>query len=267
MSNVVSTWLACFAAAGLALAAAQAEDGIVIPAGSVKLVADFELPEGRGPFPAVVIIAGTGPQHRNAFHELTAALNARGIAVLSYDKRGCGQSTGDLSTATLGELTDDATAVTAYLKTRRDVGWKRIGLIGMSQGGLMASAIAAKNPAVAAVVLLGTPFAAYASLAQFSDAVTYNPVSLLREVTVPVLALTGSLDLQAPASENLPVVRAALSGNRDVTVTELPRLNHIFQVAKNGTMEEWNQLNQSAYGNPSMLRIVGDWLARRLRRT
>ena len=336
MINVA--WLARLAAVGLLFSPAQAEDAIVIPAGQVKLAASFIAPEGKGPFPAVVIIAGSGPQKRNAFQELTAALNARGVSVLSYDKRGCGQSMGDLSTATLGELTDDAAAVTAYLKTRVDVDQKRVGLIGMSQGGLFAPAIAAKNPDVGLIVLLGASalrldklsllqwetdarahgmdehliamaqqafpklieavstagseeealsrakailaplvankvipraqadgYAAQISAHTGRDTLTYDPVPVLKQVKVPVLVLTGSLDQQVPAKENLPLFRKALAGNSDATVTELPGLNHIFQLAKTGSAEEWSQLNQPAYGNPAALRIITDWVAKRFR--
>lgn len=261
--NVAAVWLAGLVVTGLTFAAVRAEDGIVIASGQVKLAASFQSPTGNGPFPAVAIIAGSGPQHRNAFRELTGSLIGRGIAVLSYDKRGCGQSTGDLSAATLGELTDDASAVTAYLETRKDVDRKRIALIGMSQGGLIAPAVAAQRADVAAIVLLGAPFAAYASLSYFSPAVTYNPTSKLRQVKIPVLALTGSLDQQAPATENLPVIREALAGNPDASVAELPGRNHIFLLARTGGTEKWG--GRPAYADPAMLAIVGDWLVKRMR--
>lgn len=261
MSKLASTWLAGFVVAGLTFAAACAEDGIVIPSGQVKLVADFTAPEGRGPFPAVVIIPGAGPQTRMGFAMMADALKAQGIGVLRYDKRGCGSSTGDLSTATLGELTDDAIAVTAYLRTRSDVNQKRMALIGLSQGGAIVPMIAVKNRAIAAVVLLGAPFAAYSSLARFADAVSYDPAPVLRQVKVPVLALTGSLDLQAPASENLPIIREALAGNPDVTAMEMSGLDHILQAANSGS----GLGDQPAYANPAMLKIVTQWLGRRLR--
>src|SRR5262249_54087986 len=74
---------------------------------------------------------------------------------------------------------------------------------------------------------------------------TYDPVPALRKVRVPVLALNGSLDLQVPASQNLPPIRAALANNRDATVMEMAGLNHLFQHARTGAPKEYGAIEET----------------------
>ena len=130
----------------------------------VRLGATLTLPSGGGPFPAVVLIAGSGPQARdeNAFGHpiflvLADYLTRHGIAVLRYDKRGLGQSTGDLATATSADFAADANAGVAYLKTRPEIDSRQIGLIGHSEGGVVAPMVANMNPIVAFIVLMAGP--------------------------------------------------------------------------------------------------------------
>jgi fermentation-respiration switch protein FrsA (DUF1100 family) len=91
----------------------------------------------------------------------------------------------------------------------------------------------------------------------------YDPVTSLRQVHVPVLAINGSLDLQVPPAQNLPPIRTALeeAGNPDFTVVELPGLNHLFQEARTGSPSEYGEIEQTM--SPIALRIVGDWIAQR----
>jgi fermentation-respiration switch protein FrsA (DUF1100 family) len=92
---------------------------------------------------------------------------------------------------------------------------------------------------------------------------TYEPTSSLGRVQVPVLAINGSLDLQVPPSQNLPVIKKALEDGRnpDATVLELPGLNHLFQEAKTGAPSEYAQIEQTM--SPVALTTVGDWIVRR----
>jgi len=130
----------------------------------VKLAGTFSVPEGKGPFPAVVLIAGSGPQTRvenvfghKVFLVLADALNRAGIAVLRYDKRGIGQSTGDYATATTTDFTTDAIAAVNWLKARPEVDKAHVGLIGHSEGGLIAPAVAVSDPSVGFIVLMAGP--------------------------------------------------------------------------------------------------------------
>ena len=130
-------------------------------AAHVRLAGTLTLPAGRGPFPAVVLIAGSGAHTRDEtvfghaiFLVLADHLTRHGIAVLRYDKRGLGQSTGDYAAATSTDFAADADAGVAYLKTRPEIDGRRIGLIGHSEGGVIAPMVAERDPAVAFLVLM-----------------------------------------------------------------------------------------------------------------
>jgi pimeloyl-ACP methyl ester carboxylesterase len=134
------------------------------PSARVTLAGTFTVPNGTGPFPSVVLICGSGPHTRDEdvsghriFLVLADALNRRGIAVLRYDKRGVGDSTGDFATATSIDFASDADAAVAFLNTRPEVDKARIGLIGHSEGGAIAPSIAIRNPSVAFTVLMAGP--------------------------------------------------------------------------------------------------------------
>ena len=89
-------------------------------------------------------------------------------------------------------------------------------------------------------------------------ALNYDPAPTLREVRCPVLAIDGSLDRQVPAEQNLPAIRAALAGNPDAEVDELPGLNHAFQTAKTGAMGEYGEIEETIA--PLALDTVTTWV-------
>jgi uncharacterized protein len=131
---------------------------------NVTLAGTLTLPKGSGPFPAVVLIAGSGPHDRDEslenhkpFLVLSDFLTRQGIAVLRYDKRGIAKSTGSADSATTLDLASDAAAAVAYLKTRREIDSTRIGLIGHSEGAMIAPYLAAHSKDVAWIVLLAAP--------------------------------------------------------------------------------------------------------------
>jgi pimeloyl-ACP methyl ester carboxylesterase len=130
-------------------------------AAGIKLAATLTLPNGKGPFPAAVLITGSGPQDRDEaimghkpFLVLADYLTRRGIAVLRADDRGIGKSGGNFATATSADFATDAEAGVAYLKTRREIDPHKIGLIGHSEGGIIAPMVAAHKRDVAFIVLL-----------------------------------------------------------------------------------------------------------------
>ncbi len=130
------------------------------PAG-VKFAATLTVPGGKGPFPAVFLITGSGPQDRDEslmghkpFLVLADYLTRRGIVVLRADDRGFGKSTGVFSTATTLDFASDAEAALAFLKSRPEVDSQKIGLIGHSEGGVIAPMVAAMNHDVAFIVMM-----------------------------------------------------------------------------------------------------------------
>ena len=130
----------------------------------VKLAGTLTLPHGKGPFPAVRIIGGSGSLNRDddcfghrTFLVLADYLTRRGLAVLRVDKRGVWKSGGDFSTATTQDFASDALASVAYLTSRKEIDPKRIGLIGHSEGGMIAPMLAAQSSDIAFIVLIAGP--------------------------------------------------------------------------------------------------------------
>lgn len=130
----------------------------------VKLAATLTVPPGAGPFPAVLLVAGSGPMNRDEaifghkpFLVLADYLSRMGIAVLRADKRGIGQSTGDYAKALDSDFADDALAGIEFLKTRKEVNPKLIGIIGHSEGGIVAPRVAAASSDVAFIILMAAP--------------------------------------------------------------------------------------------------------------
>jgi len=130
----------------------------------VKLAGTLTLPAGKGPFPVAVLITGSGPQDRDEallghrpFLVLADNLTRSGVAVLRYDDRGVAKSTGSFQAATGSDFAVDAAAAVRFLRQRKDIDPARVGLIGHSEGGMIAPMVAAKDPKIAFVVLLAGP--------------------------------------------------------------------------------------------------------------
>ncbi|RKR02949.1 alpha/beta hydrolase family protein [Maricaulis maris] len=130
----------------------------------VTLAGTLTIPAGDGPFPAAILISGSGPQDRDEtvwthrpFAVLADHLTRNGIAVLRYDDRGFAESTGDFASSTSMDFASDTAAALAWLRARPEIDTSAIGLIGHSEGGLIAPVVAADNDAVAFLVLLAGP--------------------------------------------------------------------------------------------------------------
>jgi hypothetical protein len=310
----------------------------------VRIAGTLTLPQGRGPFPAAVLITGSGQQDRDEslmghkpFLVLSDYLTRRGIAVLRMDDRGEGGSTGDFGASTSADFANDVEAAVRFLATRREVARNKIGLIGHSEGGVIAPMVATRSRGVAYVVMLagtgipgdsllrlqgsavlrssgaseemvrrqgevqGRIFAAAragrdsadaarriraaltpeerAASASLPDSIPapmrplvgpwfryflgYDPRPALRRLTVPTLALNGSLDVQVPPKENLAAIDSALraAGNRDYRVQELPGLNHLFQTARTGSPGEYATIEETM--SPAALEAVASWIVQR----
>lgn len=130
-------------------------------ADNIKLAGTLTIPKGKKKHPVAVLISGSGPQNRDEelmghkpFLVLADYLSTNGIAVLRYDDRGIAESEGDFKTATSFDFATDVDAAITYLKTRKDIDSNKIGLIGHSEGGLIASIVASKNNDVAFIISL-----------------------------------------------------------------------------------------------------------------
>jgi fermentation-respiration switch protein FrsA (DUF1100 family) len=312
------------------------EEDVTYKSAGSTLAATLTIPPGKGPFPAVLLIAGSGEHDRDEsllghkpFLVLSDYLTRKGIVVLRADKRGVGKSAGDFAKATTADFAIDAEAGVAFLKTRPEVDPHKIGLIGHSEGGVVAPMAAVADHEVAFVVMMagsGVPgdqiiveqgrliaeaggeskekadedaekqretFAVLktekdpatldrllsvklaaegapepqvaAEIEQLTSPwfrffLTYDPATALRKLTIPVLALNGSLDLQVPPAQNLPAIRKALAeaGNRHAEVDELTGLNHLFQDAKTGSPAEYSQIEETI--SPVALDKIASWI-------
>ena len=115
----------------------------------VQLTGTLIAPSTSGQHPAIVLVHGSGAEDRAYMLPWARFLIRHGVAVLGYDKRGVGGSTGDWNTATYEDLAGDAVAAVEYLKTRRDIDSGQIGLLGISQAGwiMPLAAVRSKNVA------------------------------------------------------------------------------------------------------------------------
>jgi uncharacterized protein len=285
---------------------------ITTPAGHV-LAGTLTRPVGSEPVPAIVTITGSGLQDRDQalpslpgyrpFREVADALGRRGIAVLRMDDRGFGESGGDASTATSADLADDIRAALDYLRSRADIDARRLGLVGHSEGGLIAPKVAATDTALAAIVVIAGPSrpgaeiiayqqrsaidrqaalapeardsafqAAQRQLATLAEHqpwmryfLEYDPLPAALQVRrTPVLVLHGGTDLQVPA-EQAAELGAALrkAGNPDVTVRVFPGINHLLLPDPDGHPAGYVRLADRNVA-PAVLGALADWLADRL---
>ncbi len=317
--------------------------------GPITLAGTLTLPRGEGPFPAVILISGSGPQDRDhglfdhkPFWVMADRWTRAGIAVLRYDDRGVGGSSGDVFSETSADFARDVLAGVSTLNQHPRINSRAIGVMGHSEGGLVAPLAAAQSSEIAFVVMLaglGVPgheilqhqtelinaasglqgealqkandlqkkiiallreekpaedtrqglrrlLAERAALSGgpadpaqvpeggldfltspwFRFFLDVDPRESLRRIQVPILVLNGGLDLQVDPRQNLPEIEKALreAGNKDVTIKELPDLNHLFQPAKSGLPTEYGAIEVSF--DPATLRLIEDWILKRFGR-
>ncbi len=184
--------------------------------GEVHLAATLTIPAGDGPFPAVVLLTGSGSQNRDEeifghkpFLVLADHLTRHGIAVLRADDRGVGGSTGSPATATTSDFADDAVAGVRFLGARPEIAADRIGLIGHSEGGIIGPMAASRAPAEVAFVVMmagtGVPLGEVVErqMALIAAASGADSATVAREVATTALVL----DLIAAGADSVTVRR------------------------------------------------------------
>ena len=310
----------------------------------ITLAGTLTLPKSTKQCPAVLLIAGSGPNDRNEtlfghkpFLVLADHLTRAGIAVLRVDKRGVGESTGNYEIATTEDFKDDVCAGVEYLKTRKEISTKCIGLIGHSEGGIIAPMVALESKYIAWIVLMaasgvrgdvllyeqGKLISQAMGMEQeqieqqqqvqrlmfsvveketdteraepllrevisqhinelskkkqdvdqeafesqikrvnsgwFRYFLSYDPAVALKQITIPVLALNGELDLQVSSKQNLSAIKKSLENvNENFTAIEFPKLNHLFQTCKSGSFSEYATIGETI--SPFVLNTISDWI-------
>lgn len=131
---------------------------------NIKLSGTLTLPQGDGPFPAVILVSGSGPQDRDEallghkpFYIIADYFTRRGIAVLRFDDRGVGKSGGSFAEATSFDFAKDAEAAFKFLISEKKIDIKKIGIAGHSEGGLIAPIVAVNNPDLDFIILMAGP--------------------------------------------------------------------------------------------------------------
>ena len=173
----------------------RAED-VRLPGGGadVTLAGTLTIPEGRD-YPAVVLVSGSGPQDRDEtvmghqpFRVLADHLSRNGVAVLRYDDRGVGESTGGREQAVTADFAADAAAAVAYLRSRGDVDPARVGVIGHSEGGVVVARLAARDRGLSCGVMLAGPAVPGAEVHQAQLRLVLGAMWFLPDSTVEKVA-------------------------------------------------------------------------------
>ena len=355
VSLVAITALAMLVSLAVAQAAGDTvSEEVTFANGNVTISGTMTLPASKGPHPAVILIGGSGPQDRDGamrmipgyrpFALIAEHLTRNGFAVLRYDERGVGRSTGNYGAATEPDFIKDAEAAFQFLLSRKDIAAEQVGVLGHSEGAMIAAIVAGKDPKVAFVISLGGGAVDGCSLllrqakqqaeaagmskeeveevlqeqrrifdlvlaqkweelrATVEEATVSRLKALPKErtaalgdlnavagmkaagsvrtfqhpryqfllrhdfgadwgnVSVPVLALFGELDVQCNAAQNEAALKQALSrgGNGDVTVVVIPAANHLFTKARTGSMSEYATLPKELA--PGVLESISSWL-------
>lgn len=168
--------------------------------GAVGLAAELLLPAGSGPFPAAVILQGSGTSDRgNSWaRSIAELLRDEGLAVLLTDKRGSGESGGDWRSASFGDLAGDGLAGVHFLLSRPEVDGERIGLVGLSQGGWIAPVLAsARAEQIAFVINIS------GAAVGFAEQVTFEMANTARRAGLDAEGISQIMYLQQLASQYL----------------------------------------------------------------
>ncbi len=293
-----------------------AQEVLIKTPGGFSLAGTLTLPKGASkehPVGAVVTITGSGQEDRDSalgldgyrpFRQIADSFGRNGIATLRMDDRGFGGSGGTFKGSTSEDFGEDARAGLAYLRTRPEIRADRLGVLGHSEGAVITPMVAAKEPALRAIVLLAgvaeparsalhfqmqnniehepnfTPAQRAAGIAEIPakiDAMmaadpwmkfflTYDPAATMRRVKTPVLILTGSNDKQAaPAQVALEAAAFKRGGNKDVTARVIPGLNHLFVDDADGFPGNYAKLPPPVMMRADAVKIITDWMVSHLR--
>ncbi|HEY6253782.1 MAG TPA: alpha/beta fold hydrolase [Candidatus Angelobacter sp.] len=150
-----ATLVACSATPSKNSPTAVREEQVRFSSGDVRLAGTLVLPGGPGPHAAVVLFHGSGPEERNLF--MARWFAEQGVAALTYDKRGVGESEGNFRQVPFMKLADDGLAAVDFLRARADVDPHKIGVWGLSQGGWLGPLAASRSPEVAFVISVSGP--------------------------------------------------------------------------------------------------------------
>jgi uncharacterized protein len=208
----------------------------------ITLAGTLTLPKNEGVFPAVILISWQGPQDRNEefyghkpFLVLADHLTRNGIAVLRFDDRGTAQSKGNFKTATSEDFASDVEAALYYLKTRKEIDSKKIGLIGHSEGGVIAPMVAARSNDVGFIVLLAAPGIRGKELILIQQELTWSAYGIGNGVVQRRKEVSkGAYDIVTNSKKNdKEILRRDLTEYFKKSLNELPKTERPLDFEKN----------------------------------
>lgn len=242
------------------------------------LGATLHLPAGRPSFPAVVLVHGSGPMTAAEIGRNAPSLLGMGYAVLAYDKRGVGRSTGQYTGIGPGNsvemfdlLAADALAAVDMLRARPDIDARRVGLLGISQGGWIAPLAASRGgDRVAFVVVLSGPAVtvgeeiAYSRLAgadpgsqqglseeeidaryaEFKGPYGYDPIPVIERLHVRSLWILGERDRSLPVKQTIAALHRIRDTGRPITTQVIPGADHSLRDATGQRAQFWPAIHQ-----------------------
>lgn len=269
------------------------KDGATL-AGTLTYPVDYDMQSKKKPV-VVLFVSGSGQQNRDEeifnhqpFLVIADYLARQGIATLRYDDRATGKSTGgDVKNATSEDFMRDAAAGLEFLRGQKK--FSKVGLLGHSEGGLIAFMLGAKKqtdfivsmagPGVKGDTLLTAQNNRILSLSGLPATMTvekcrqqedlqevpwlrwfidYDPTSNIRNTRCPVFALNGDCDCQVISSQNLTAIRQLLPASKKNLTKEYPGLNHLFQHSTTGLPTEYGQIEETI--SPEVLKDIASWL-------
>ena len=253
---------------------------VFIQADGATLAGDIYMPDRipRAGVPGVAVVHGSGTMPRDRHRYLVRPLNAMGVAVLVYDKRGVGESTGTYhnigtgnSIEALGQLAGDASSAAKVLAAHRGVDPKRIGLIGQSQAGWIMPLAASRDPGLSFLVVISgpavsvgyeilhgrltnelnpsaatvSPEEAERQLKAFAGPHGYDPAPTLAALKAPTLWLMGDLDINLPVKETIEALNALpQTSNGVITLIRYPNGDHSLFNRELGRALYWDDVRE-----------------------
>ncbi len=220
---------------------------------NITLAGTLTLPSKEGSFPVAILITGSGPQDRNEeiighkpFLVIADHLTRKGIAVLRFDDRGVGLSTGNHDTATSADFATDVLSAVTYLKTRGEIDKNNIGLIGHSEGGLIAGIVAAKNKDIAYVVSLAGP------------SIPGDQILLSQQAVMAKLRGTNDADILQSQQHNRKAFEI-VKQNADSTILKEKMISYIREISIDDP-DKPEEMTLDEYVNKQTKLVLSPWM-------
>jgi alpha/beta superfamily hydrolase len=222
---------------------------------NISLSGTLTLPKKNGFFPSVILITGSGPQNRNEellghkpFLVISDYLTKKGIAVLRYDDRGIGDSKGNFKTATTVDFATDVESAINYLQTRKEINKNKIGLVGHSEGGLIASIVASKSKDISFIVLLA------------GTGIQGDKLLLLQQKLISRAKGISETDIKKSNQTNVKLFEIVIQSN-DNQKLKTDLTNHIKETLKSDTsIEIPNGLTKEEFISIQVNQISNPWI-------